>query len=131
MRYGLDTVLARDSWQVGTLNYSEEYHIDHINCLTKHQKSDKAVSILVGVAMLITRVDDQSSDFKTVQMKHGTSYNIPKNSAYVIALGEGSQLFIVEKPHTHSEDVTKCYLSEAQLKTIRQKVTTQEGEKEK
>lgn len=119
---GFHPLLIRDSWQVAKLNYSDEYHIDNITCLRKHQNSDKGISLLLGDALLVACNDDQYSDFKVIQMKHGTSYNIPKQLVHAIVMSEGSELFIVENPNTHRDDVTEHDLSEAQREKLRQKV---------
>ena len=123
---GYHPVLVRDSWQVAKLNYSVEYHIDHFKKLVIHQKSDKALSLLEGSAMLIVGFDIDRSEVEIVQMKRGTSYNIPKNTAYAIVLEEGSQLFIVEQPNTYLDDVLECDLSQVQIKEIRQKINSKD-----
>ncbi len=120
---GFHPFLIRDSWQVAKLNYKEEYHIDNLNKLTKHQNSDRAVALLSGNAVLIVRDEGDNKDgFHMVLMERGTSYNVPKSVGYAIAMEEGCELFIVEKPNTHRDDVIDCPLTEAQLEAIRKKL---------
>ena len=119
---GFHPVLIRDSWQVSKLNYSDDLHIDHLKCLMKHQKSDRAISLLMGMAILVVMAEPNGNEFGVVPIKRGTSYHIPKNVWYSIAMWKGSQLFIVEKPYTHCDDIKKLYLQEVQLDEIRRKV---------
>ena len=120
---GFHPVLVRDSWQVAKINYKEEYHINHLKKLVKHQKSDRGIALLSGYAVLIASEDgDYQSEFDIVLMKRGTSYNIPKNIGYAIVMVEGCELFIVEKPNTNYDDVNDCHLDDAQLNSIRNRV---------
>jgi len=117
---GFHPVLVRDSWQVAKLNYKDEYHINNLNRLRIHQKTDRAFALLSGNAVLIAiDNDDKKTSFKVVLMQRGTSYNIPKNVGYTIVMEEGSKVFTVERPNTHIDDVKYYPLDEEQLITIR------------
>jgi hypothetical protein len=121
---GFHPVLISDSWQVATLNYADELHIDHLKCLVKHQKSNRAVSLLEGNALLIYCDSKNGSDFRIVELKRGISYNIPRNVLYTITMYEGSQLFIVERPNTHIYDRTEYCLTDDQIISIKREVKT-------
>ncbi len=119
---GFQPVLTRDRWQVGKLNYEENHHLDNLKILYKHRKSDRAISLLQGSAVLIIATDHESTNFEMVQLKRGTSYNIPKGTRYAIAMNEGSQLLTVESPEIHSKDVTIYPMTEEQRESIRKQI---------
>ena len=123
---GFHPFLIRDSWQVGKLNYKDAYHINNLDSLRMHRKTDRAFALLHGSAVLIAfDNDDKKPCFKAVLMQRGTSYNIPKNIRYTIAMEEESEVFVVEKPNTQIDDVEYYYLNEEQLKKIRLKVNNE------
>lgn len=117
---GFHPFLIRDSWQVAKLNYTEEWHIDAINCLKILRESDRAFVLLKGSAVLVALEDNEGkSAFKVELMKRGASYNIPKNTWYAIALEKESEVLIVGKPNTHLDNVEYVQLNAEQLLEMR------------
>ena len=117
---GYHPFIIRDSWQVAKLNYTDELHINNLDHLKIHQNNDRAFVLLRGKAVLITINNyDKNPSFSIKLMKRGTSYYIPKNRMYAIAMEKSSEVFIVEKSNTHLKDFKDYCLNKEQLHLMR------------
>ena len=118
---GFHRVVVKDSWQAGTLTYCPEYDIEHFKLMVKTQHSDRAFSLLTGSAVLIIH-DQAKNKIRTITMERGDSYNVSHNVWHAILMGKASQIFIVESPDAHLEEMA-FRLTEEQVSSIRKKLS--------
>lgn len=119
---GSQTILSKESWQVGQLHYDLTYDIHHFEGLVQHPDSDRALSLLEGKAVLVTFAQQQGVDFDFLPLKRGTSYNIPKNRPYQILMIKGTNVLVVEQSNNRPQAYQDYPLNREQLKTIRQEI---------
>ena len=120
---GYHPFLIREGWQVAQLNYIESQHINNIDKIEVHHKTDEVFVLLKGKAVLITVTrTDGVLRFSTEVMKPHITYNIPKNVWHNIAMAKGSQVLIVEQSNTHLNDVDYIKLNTGQQQELKTKL---------
>ena len=120
---GYHPFLIREGWQVAQLNYIESQHINNIDKIEVHHKTDEVFVLLKGKAVLITVTrTDGVLRFSTEVMKPHITYSIPKNVWHNIAMEKGSQVLIVEQSNTHLNDVDYIKLNTVQQQELKIKV---------
>lgn len=117
---GYNPFLIRDGWQVAQLNFMQAQRASAIHKMDRHRATDEVFVLVRGKSVLIAA--QESSDglrFRTVRMKPGVTYNIPRMTWHNIAMLPGDLTIIIEKSHTHLGDAEFRKLSareEADLK---------------
>jgi len=121
---GFHPFLLSDGWQIAQLNYMKEQHIDNIDKIDIHFKTDEAFVLMAGEAVLITAdITDKKPVFNSELMKYGSVYNIPKKVWHNIAMREGSEVLIIEKLNTHLGDYEYYYLDKQQIADLKSNVS--------
>lgn len=102
---GYNPFLIRDGWQVAQLNYMPPQRASAIHKMDRHMATDEVFVLVRGKSVLIAA--EESPDrlrFRTVLMKPGVTYNIPRMTWHNIAMLPGDLVIIVEKSNTHQGD---------------------------
>jgi mannose-6-phosphate isomerase-like protein (cupin superfamily) len=122
---GYHPFLIRDGWQLAQLNYIDTQHIDQINQLEVHLKTDEIFIALEGDAILIaaTILNDEPV-FELEYLELNIIYNIPKDVWHNIAMAPGSKVLIVEKSGTHISDFKHFPLSVSKQNALKNKVNS-------
>ncbi len=116
--------VIRDGWQVAQLNYTDEQHIENIDKIEIHNKTEEVFVLLTGRAVLIlTTIVDDVLSFEVTLMKSTNAYNIPVNVWHNIAMEKGSEVLIVEKSNKHLGDIEYFYLNEKQKADLNEEVS--------
>lgn len=118
---GFQQVVIKDSWRAGTLSYCPEYDIEQFKLLVKTQHSDRAFSLLTGSAVLIIQ-DQAMNKIQTITMERGSAYNVSHDVWHAILMGKGSQIFIVEGPDAHLDEMA-IRLTNEQASSISKKLS--------
>lgn len=122
---GYNPFLIREGWQVAQLNYTDEQHIENIDKIEIHNKTDEVFVLLKGQVVLIgAKFENETPVFEAILLKFGITYNIPKNIWHNIAMEKGAEVLIVEKSNTHESDFDYFYLNDGQIADLRDNVNT-------
>ncbi len=102
---GYHPFLIREGWQLAQLNYIDEQHIDRIEKLDVHRRTDEIFVALEGDAVLIAAsIVDQQPVFELEYLETNQVYNIPQDVWHNIAMEPGSEVLIAEEANTHISD---------------------------
>ncbi|TQO38427.1 hypothetical protein GQ41_3074 [Arenibacter algicola] len=117
---GFHPVVVKDCWQVIKVNYSQQNELDKIDSLIRNGNNALALCLLTGRAVLLIQNSEKNAvSLKAITMVRGSSYVIPENVGYNIAMEKGCQLFAVESPYNRTENVRKIPLTNAELEVIK------------
>ena len=119
---GFQPALIKDQWQVGQLNHSPFYDLNHFDGLIAHQKSARSLSLLKGKAILLTTNKLEGTEFEIMLLQRGTSYDIPRNKPHRIVMTKGTEIFVVEQSNQHLVEPKYHPLNAVLLKEIRQSI---------
>jgi len=120
---GFKPLQISTGWQVSQLNDCEALHSDTVDRIERHDGTDEVFLLVRGKATLVTAAKHAGKlKFELIQMEQGVTYTIPLGTWHTIITSPSMQVMIVEKDHTHMNDVTYCALTDGERAALRAKL---------
>lgn len=102
---GYAPFLIREGWQVAQLNYLPGHGFEEIGRMEVHRDTDEVFILFKGNAVLIEGNSQRDGiQFFCEKMRPGITYNIPAGTWHNIAMDADTEIIIVEKSGTHTND---------------------------
>lgn len=109
---GFRPLVIRPGWQVSQLNDRDDLHGGAIAQVERHANTDEVFVLTRGRAILVVARERAGAlEWRVRPMAQGVVYNVQRKAWHTIATFPGVQVMIVEKDHTHLNDVDYRFLS--------------------
>lgn len=110
-----------DQWQVSQLNYCREQDVESICDLEVHADTDEIFILIRGRALILACSDSKETDLQYLELDIGRVYVVPQNVYHNIAMEQGTEVIIIEKPNTHKNIRNAITINNQHIHELREK----------